>query len=170
MQLLQGSQFQHTGWSLWSWGSGTDLGCSSQLWVEGIVTLPGVRSVWVRGASKRELLHKPTLLFICPHVIHSNHAGEKMKKNVSWKWSVQFGMVITEPETHVGSWTTYSAPGEDLPTLLFPAGNRPASQTPTISTSHGRIKLSYSCVRNLHQSAVKHWLPLLSSEQIIKSA
>lgn len=120
---------------------------------------------------QKGILHKPTLLFICPHVIHSNHAGEKMKKKkVSWKCSMQFGMVITEPETHIGSWTPYSAPDEDLSTPLFSSGKRPASQTPTISTSHGRIKLSYSCVRNLHQSVVKHWLPLPSSKQIIKSA
>lgn len=39
-----------------------------------IVTLAGVRSVWVHGASKRAVLHKPTRLFTCLHVINSNDA------------------------------------------------------------------------------------------------
>lgn len=95
---------------LWgcSWEAGTGNGAKTGVLCpalgEGTVSLGGIRSSWVHGASKRDVLHKPTQLFMRLHVINSNDT-KKVKKNISYKYSAEFGLVITELETDITSWT-----------------------------------------------------------------
>lgn len=141
------------------------LGCSVQLWDRGCA-LAGVRSVWVPGGSKRDIFHKPTPLFLCLHVINSKDVKKwrKTSPRNAQRGSDLLSQSLRQP-LYCSSWRS-----TDPHFLCLFGRNSPASQPPTTSTSHESIgiKLSYSCVTNLAQNAVKHCLSLPSSKYISK--
>ena len=85
-------------------GSGTELGRSVQLWERELSSL-------LRWEVCGYMVQAKGMYYTNPHSFSYVPMWsivimqKKVKKNISWKCSAQFGLVITEPETHIASWT-----------------------------------------------------------------